>query len=188
MHAENQAAHSAVDFGFLQVWFPPDNDVRRHAHNPKDLALLGTPPLSHDEAIQSGAAQNCCEKPGVPPSTLQGPGEPGTPLAPQHGVPPQPTSRKRKRRQKRAPSPVPAAVGGYGPINDEPGQIAVIPSTMITFAERKNTAYDVWAFVRGVQVEGNHLPIEQWPKDYDRHLTRRPETPLLGCKLCTEFG
>lgn len=118
---------------------------------------------------------------------LRGPGEPGTPPVPHQVFPPPVTSRKRKRRRNRTPSPEPAAVGGYGPITEEPGRITVVPSPTIKFSERKNTAYDVWAFVRGVEVEGN-IPIEQWPNDYDQRLTRRPDTLLIGCKLCTEFG
>ena len=77
-------------------------------------------------------------------------------------------------------------MGSYGPMIEESRRITVSASSIIKFTERKNTAYDVWVFVRGVEAEEN-VPIDWWPKNYDQHLTRRPDAPLLGCTLCTEF-
>ena len=72
-------------------------------------------------------------------------------------------------------------------MTEEPRRITVGASSIIKFTQRKNTAYDVWAFVRAVETEEN-MPAEQWPDDYNEYLTKRPDTLLIGCKLCTEFG
>lgn len=91
-------------------------------------------------------------------------------------------------------SPEPAAVGSYGPIPDvslggKADQVPVINPgfAAVKLAGRKNTAYDIWVFVRAVTTNQD-LPREQWPDDYDQHLVGRPDSPFIGCKLCTQFG
>lgn len=58
---------------------------------------------------------------------------------------------------------------------------------VVKFAGRKGTAFEIWLFARGVDTKEDVVP-EQWPNDYDRYLTKRPDTPFVGCKLCTQFG
>ena len=60
-------------------------------------------------------------------------------------------------------------------------------SSTIKFTEQKNSAYDIWPFVWPVEMEED-VPVDLWPDDYDNHSKKRPDTPLIGCKFCTQFG
>jgi hypothetical protein len=128
---------------------------------------------------------------------LQGPGQAGPPpclpaRTPGQACPPSPPhwQNRRPRKRKQGASPVGAAVGGYRPIlgglDDERGRSDPEPGSSL-LVQRKNGAYDIWAFVRAVNTD-EELPSDEWPNDYDQHLTCRPETEFIGCKLCTQFG
>lgn len=161
--------------------------VVRRVHGPKVLLFLGVSPPSHDEALQEPAAWNRSDLPSeVPSPALRGPGGTEGPLAPYHSPPPPVAPRKRKRGQEHT-SPDSTAVGGYGPTTEDSMQGVAGPSSPTKFVKRRNAANDVWTFVRGVGTEDG-VSIEQWPDDYDEHLARRPDTPFVGCKFCTQFG
>lgn len=143
-----------------------------------------TAPLSIPPA-QINAENNFhhCVGPEHPPSHL--PLQSQSDNAGNHSLPS--TSRKRKRTT----SLDSAAVGGYGPISTSPGE-QTEPSTpdlspVIKFAERKNSAYDIWPFTRAVETD-EIIPADHWPDDYGDFLTKRPDATFVGCKLCTEFG
>ena len=72
-------------------------------------------------------------------------------------------------------------------MTEDSNRVIVDPSSVIKFTQWRGATYDIWAFVRGVAVEDDVL-AEQWPDDYDGHLTRRPNAPFVGCKFCTQFG
>jgi len=143
--------------------------------------------LSRDEVFQRSSDSGSA---GFPPQPLRGPGLTGLPLQPVRSHPLPTTSRKRQRTA----SPEPAATGGYGPIPNVGlgGEADRVPAinpgfAAVKFARRKNSAYEIWIFVRAVMTD-QYVPPEQWPNDYDQHLVKRPDSPFIGCKLCTQFG
>ena len=129
-----------------------------------DSASSNTPSLSHVMGPQT-----------CPPVT-----SPSNP-------PPPPVSRKRKR----APPPDPAVVESCGPILSDPGeetdQSTPDPPHTTKFTTRKNSACEIWAFTRAVKT-AEDIPTEQWPSDYDSHLSTRPKSSFVGCKFCSQFG
>jgi hypothetical protein len=93
------------------------------------------------------------------------------------------------RKRKRTSTPEYAEGSDHETTSEEEEDEAMLdpnPSPSVRFG-RKNSAYDVWAFVRPAQTRED-IPDNQWPKDYDILLTSRPHTPFIGCKLCTQFG
>ena len=157
-------------------------------HYPKDLPYLGPPP-SHEKPIEDFNAQNRPAQGHFPSQSLQGPGHFGPPSPP---LPNPPTT---TLKRKRTVSPEHAAAGGSGltaisdSSDEEPDQLTADrdSSPTIKLTERKNTAYDIWAFTRPVETNED-ITADRWPDDYNHHLTKRPETPFIGCKLCTQFG
>lgn len=141
----------------------------------------------HNQTLLDSVAGNHSNQNNVLPTALRRPGEAVVPLIPSHDLPPPAALHKRRRKCKQTPSPDRAAVGGYGPINKSSEQVTVCPSSTVKLTERRNATYDVWAFVRSVETKDD-TPIEWWPDDYDEHLTRRLDTPFIGCKFCTRFG
>lgn len=172
-----------------QFPFPYNNTSNAHhnVYHPAGLSFLGSIPPSFEQGVQSFNAW--MHSPGgcFPSQPLRGPGEPG----PSSSIIPDSPTVPNKR--KRTLSPERAAVGGYGPIpgdpHEEPSRRTPDqdPSPEIEFNERKNSAYDVWAFARGL-LTNETIPADQWPRDYNQHLTKRPDESFLGCKFCTEFG
>ena len=91
-----------------------------------------------------------------------------------------PGSRKRKRNS--CCKSVTATPGG------SPDRESVQEtSPVIRFTGRKGTAYDIWVFIRAVGTDKD-VATERWPNDYDHHWIERPDTPFIGCKLCSQFG
>jgi len=162
------------------------NDTYRH---PNDLPFLGQLPQLSDQAVHGFSDWNSSMAGLYPSQLLQGPGQAGPSSLSQGPCLPLPSI---PRKCKRTTSPDPAAVGGYGPIPGSPDERTDQESTpdpgpAIKFTERKNSAYDIWAFAWAVKTDEN-IPTEQWLDDYGNHLTRRPDTMFIGCKFCTQFG
>ena len=109
------------------------------------------------------------------------------PLAPSASLPdcPLPVT---LHKCKRVSSPEPAAAGGYGPISGSQESYGVTMDLLptIKFTGRKNSAYDIWLFIRALRTDED-LPPELWPNDYNQHLTEQSDAPFVGCELCTEF-
>jgi len=145
---------------------------------PADLSFLGPPPLSRGQPDQDTFL----------PQQLRGPGSAGLPLPSLSDRPLPAASRKRTRTI----SPEPAVTGGYGPISDGgfdggADRTKLVSPHAVKLAGRKNTAHDIWAFVRAVETNET-IPQEDWPNDYNRYLVKRPSSSFIGCKLCTQFG
>jgi hypothetical protein len=164
------------------------NDTYRGANRPKDPTSLGPLPPSHTQPLQDSNLWNRSAHGLFSSQPLRGPGHAGpssTPL-PDHLLP------SISRKRKRTTSLDSAAIGGYGPIPLSSQDVQTEPSTPdlspeIKFAERKNSAYEIWAFIRPVET-AKVVPADQWPDDYRDHLTKRPDAMFIGCKLCTQFG
>jgi len=163
------------------------NDTYPHLNG---LTFVGQLSQSSDQTIQRFGDWNRSTEGLYPSQLLQGPGQVGPssshPQGPHRPLPP--ITRKRRRTT----SPDPAAAGGYGPIPGGPDEQTdreptPDPTPAIKFTERKNSAYDIWAFTQAVETDEN-IPAEQWLDDYGDHLTRRPDTTFIGCKFCTQFG
>jgi len=163
------------------------NNVLHPAHYPNGLSFLGPLPPSCDQAIQDFNTWNRSAQGCYPSQPLQGPGNAGPPSPSPLDRPPPPVSRKRKR----AIPADSAAVGGYGPIPGSPDvqteRSTPEPTPAIKFTERKNSAYEIWAFTRAIRTD-EVVPAEQWLDDYGDHLTSRPDSTFVGCKFCTQFG
>ena len=162
MNMKNQPNHSV---------FPRSNPPL-----PRDLSFLGPSPLSHNQT-------NNGSFPPPPPQLLRGPGSTGCPLPSLPDRPPPVTSHKRKRTV----SPEPAATGGYGPISDGgsargAGQITMAGPPPVKLIGRKNTAHDIWKFVRAVEINKD-VQQEEWPDDYDKFLSNRPDSPFIDYQL-----
>jgi len=147
---------------------------------PRDLSFIGPSPLSHNQVNKDSFLP--------PPQLLRGPGSAGCPLPSLPDHPPPVASHKRKQ----AVSPEPAATGSYGPMSDGGlargvGQITMAGPPAVKLVGRKNTAHDIWKFVRAVGINED-VQQEEWPDDYDKFLSNRPDSPFIGCKLCTQFG
>ena len=184
---------------------PPshNNDIYNDTRHPQGLPFLGPLPSSNAYAERAFDGWNVSPEGCFPLQPLRGPGQFGDPLpstarqpfpptsdpippAPHHHLPAAPSKRKR------IASPEPATVGGYGPISDgksdqEADRMAVDPSPTVKFGGRKGTAHDIWAFVRAIE-SNEPVPFEQWPDDYNEHLSKKPKTTYVGCKFCTQFG
>jgi len=164
-----------------------DDDVHDRARHPKDLSFLGPLPLSHDQAIQDFSVWNCSTQGSFPSQPLRGPGQAGfsSSSLPDHPLP------AASHKRKRTTSPEPPTMSGCRPrtggLVGESDRMTMDPPPAIKFTERKNSAYDIWVFVRALMTDKD-LPPELWPNDCNRHLTKRPDTSFVGCKLCTQFG
>ena len=161
------------------------DNSHHHANHPTDPSFFGLPPLSCDQPVRGVSALDRSIQGCFPSQQLRGPGYTGTTPPPLPDCPLSPTSRGPTA------SPDLDAVDGYGPTPGSPDQ-QTEPSTSdlhptARFARRKNSAYEIWAFIRAVETD-EVVPAEQWPDDYDDHLTHRPDTTFVGCKLCTQFG
>ena len=180
-----------------------DGNTNRNFHHPQGLSFLGQSSSPDEQIIQDFNTWTCSTQGLFPSQPLQDPGQaghpprtiPGPPTVPQQAGHPRtiPNPPTIPRKRKRATSPERAAVGGYGPIpgnsHEEQNQQTPDqnPSRTIRFTERKNCAYDVWAFVRALETKAVP-PSETWPDDHHQHLNKRPDSPFLGCKFCTDFG
>jgi len=162
------------------------SNAYHNLHHPPDLSFLGQSSSSDNQAIRDFNAWNCSAQGCFPSQELQGPGQAGRPP---RTIPDPPLTVPQKR--KRSTSLEHAAAGSYGPIpgssHEELNQQTSDkhPSPTIKFTERKNGAYDIWAFARALETDA---APERWPDDYGQHLNKRPDARFLGCKLCTEFG
>lgn len=187
MNTESQFHH----YISLESPSPPhyhfNNNGYHHTYPPNDPSFLGPLHPLHDQAIHNFNAWNRSTRGCFPSQLLQGPGQTSAPPPSPSGRPLSTASCKRKR----ATSPGPAVVGGYGPIpgglDEESEQSTPGPPPAIKFTERKNSAYDVWAFLRAIEAD-EVIPDDQWPDDYNRHLVRRPKSQFVSCKLCSQFG
>ena len=189
MNVESQSSHN-IGPGFPPSHLPSQAhvDETQHDvyHHPRNLSFLGPLPPSHEQSIQDFNTWNRSPRGLFPSQPLQVPGQPSPLSPPPPDHPPPPISWKCKRT---APTD-PATVGGYGPIPGSPdGQtdrLTPDPVPAIKFTEQKNSAYNVWPFIRGVETDDT-VPAEQWQDDYSNHLTSRPNTMHIGCKFCTQF-
>ena len=176
-HRPATRRHAKPDYspGRFRIFY---DGVSHRVHGPKDLSFLGTSPASREKALQDLATWNCSDGSEVPSMVLRRPGGTGVPLAPRLNPPPPTATHKRKRRHNQISLPDLAAVGGYGPMTEDSGRVTVGSYSIVKLTERKNSAYGIWVFVRGIETE-DQIPIEQWPGDYDRHLSRRPDVPFV---------
>ena len=158
---------------------PDDDDARR----PTDLSFPDQPSFPHyDQAIHDSDAWNPSTHPRFPPWSPQGPGQA---TSSSHSIYNPPAA---SNERKRTTSPDHDIGGGYEPTpsGSHEGQTRPTsdrsPSPTIDFTERRDSAYDIWAFTRAVDTN-QIVPSNQW-----LHLNKRPQTQFIGCKFCTEFG
>ena len=171
----------------LQTWTDDSNNIYDHAHCTNNHSFLGLLPPSCSQAVHDFNEWNCSTQGCFPLQSLQAPAQAGPSSLPDPGPPLLSIPQKRKRTT----SVDSATAGGCGQV---PGGLDVRtepstpePSPEIKFNERKNSAYEIWAFTRPVNTD-EVVPTQQWPDDYNDHLTKRPDATFVGCKLCTQFG
>ena len=171
----------------LRIQTNDTNNVYHHTNHPSGFPFSAPLPPMRTQAAQEFNVWNTQDR--SPPQPLQGPGHIGPPPPPLPDRPP-PSTVPHKRKRVRTINT--AAVGGYGPILDGLDGERTEPSTpdsspTIKFVERKNSAYEIWAFTRAAET-GEDVPAVDWPDDYGNHLTKRPDATFISCKFCTEFG
>lgn len=166
----------------LRVQTNDTNQVGHLANLPRDPPVLGSLPHSCDQADQDFNGWDRSTQVHFPPQSLRGPEHTGPSSSSLPDPPLTPISRKRKRTN----SVDLAATDGSRPTPSSPDE-QTEPSPAIKFAERRNVAYEIWAFVRAAETDED-ISAEQWPDDYDVHLTKRPDATFVVCKFCTEFG
>lgn len=103
-----------------------------------------------------------------------------------------PSNANIRKRKRATPSSVEAPpVGGYGPlspreITTDTGSLSPSPPPP-TYKSCCNTTRNVWAFAQPLE-SGDEPPTDQWPISMEPHLTTKPKTRWVGCKLCSQFG